>query len=234
MDFQAITREILNFTGTVNFWLVISLFLMLSVSEFGISIPYLMETFWILAGYQTLTGSLPIYFLAVLWITAMCGRTFGAVILYHLARFSGSRLMKLYRRIFKAALASRETAEKTVNSPSSGKEGFLTRVWHKINSLSPYSVAFGRLIWMRVPLTLTLGFKKQIKILVPGVVISSMVWDTTYILVGVIGGDVKLEPFQIVLLSICALTAIYGSIFLVRWVIKTVESRPFHKAANRA
>jgi membrane-associated protein len=234
MDFQAITREILNFTGTVNIWLVISLFLMLSVSEFGISIPYLMETFWILTGYQTLTGSLPVYFLAVLWITAMCGRTFGAVILYHLARFSGSRLMKLYRRIFKTALASRETAEKAVNSPSPAKEGLLARVWHKINSLSPYSVAFGRLIWMRVPLTLTLGFRKQIKILVPGVLISSMIWDTTYVLVGVIGGDVKLEPFQIVLLSICALTAIYGSIFLVRWVKKTIESRQCHKAANRA
>jgi membrane-associated protein len=238
MDFQAITREILDFTGTVNFWLVISLFLMLSVSEFGISIPYLMETIWILVGYQTLNGSLPVFFVVILWLTAMCGRTFGAVVLYHLARFGSNWLIRFYRRIFKAALASRETPDFPQDDPASisflKKRGIVSRVWHKINSLSPYSVAFGRLIWMRVPLTLTLGFSKQIKVLVPGVVISSMIWDTTYILVGVIGGDAHLEPFQIVLFSLCALTSIYGCTFLVRWVIKLIESRQLHKAVNRA
>jgi len=238
MDFQAVTREILDFTGTVNFWLVIALFLMLSASEFGISVPYLMETIWILVGYQTMNGAMPVFFLVILWVTAMCGRTFGAIVLYHLARFSGSWLIRLYRRIFKAALASGPgagtAADRLAGRPSTGIPGLLSRVWHKINSLSPYSVAFGRLIWMRVPLTLTLGFSKQIKILVPGVVISSMIWDTTYILVGVIGGDAHLQPFQIVLFSLSALTCIYTITFLVRRAIKLFESRQPHKAANRA
>ncbi len=227
MDLQVFTEQILNFTGTVNFWLVVSLFVMLAISEFGLSIPYLMETLWILVGYHAMTGSLPFFFLAALWVTAMCGRTCGAVVLYHLARFSGSWLIKLYRRIFKSALASREKEEKTFNNPSPAKENLFSRIWQKINSLSPFSVAFGRLIWMRVPLTLTLGFKRQIKVLVPGVMISSMIWDTTYILVGVVGGDANLQPFQIVLCSLSALTVIYGGIFLVRWVKKMIES---HKA----
>ncbi|MBN1190818.1 MAG: hypothetical protein JXA46_13770 [Dehalococcoidales bacterium] len=234
MDFQNITQEILNFTGTVNIWLVISLFVMLSISEFGVSIPYLMETIWILVGYQSLNGELPFFFLVILWITAMCGRTFGAVILYHLARFSSNWLIRMYRRIFRAALESRENAGRAVENTAAGKQSIFVRVWNKINSLSPYSVAFGRLIWMRVPLTLTLGFRKQIKILVPGVMISSMIWDTTYIMVGVIGGDAHLEPFQIVLFSLSALTFIYGFIFLARWVKKLVESRQYHKAAHRA
>jgi membrane-associated protein len=228
MDFQSITREILEFTGTANIWLVVSLLVMLSISEFGLSIPYLMETVWILAGYQALNGSMPVYFLVLLWFTAMCGRTLGAVVLYHLARFSSSGLMRLYRRIFRSALQVREPG----SSPLPPSRSLPARIWRKINSLSPYSVAFGRLIWLRVPLTLTLGFRKQIKILIPGVVISSAIWDTTYILVGVVGGNIHLQPFQIVIFSLCALTIIYGGTFLVRWIIKLVEARQFPGAVN--
>jgi membrane protein DedA with SNARE-associated domain len=187
-----------------------------------------METVWILAGYQTLNGSMPVYFLVILWLVAMSGRTLGSVILYHLARFSSSWIIRLYRRIFKSVLAAREPG----NGPPSSSRNLFARIWRKINDLSPYSVAFGRLIWMRVPLTLTLGFRQQIKILIPGVMISSAIWDTTYILVGVIGGNVDLEPLQIVLFSLCALTIIYGGTFLVRWIIKLAESRQFHKAVN--
>jgi membrane-associated protein len=228
MDFQSITREILNFTGTTNIWLVVSLFIVLSISEFGLSIPYLMETVWILAGYQTLNGSMPVYFLVLLWFTAMSGRTMGAIVLYHLARFSSSRIIRVYRRIFKSVLPAREPG----NNPQPQRQSFPVRMWRKINSFSPYSVAFGRLIWMRVPLTLTLGFRRQIKILVPGVIISSAIWDTTYILVGVVGGNVQLQPFQIVIFSICALTVIYGGTFLIRWMIKLAESRQYPKAVN--
>jgi membrane-associated protein len=228
MDLQALSKEILNFTGTVNIWLVISLFVMLTISEFGLSIPYLMETVWILVGYQALTGSLPVFFVAILWLTAMAGRTTGAIILYHLARFSGSWIMRLYRRIFAAALVGKGAE----TGPVPASHGLMARLRRLINSLSPFSVAFGRLVWMRVPLTLTLGFNKQIKVLVPGVMISSMIWDTTYILAGVIGGGVQLQPFQVVLLSLAALSAIYGVTFIVRWIIKLAESRQVPKAVN--
>jgi membrane-associated protein len=228
MDFQSITSQILNFTGTANSWLIIALFLLLSVSEFGLSIPYLMETVWILVGYQALTGSMPVYFVVVLWLTAMAGRTAGALVLYHLASFSGSWIVRFYRRIFKAALATREVEK----SSSLQNHGLFAKIVKIINSLSPFSVAFGRLIWMRIPLTLTLGFRRQIKILVPGVVISSMIWDTTYILVGVVGGGVQLQPFQIVFLSLGALTFIYGVTFLVRWIMKLSSSRQLPKAIN--
>lgn len=228
MDFQAITSQILNFTGTANNWLIIALFLLLSVSEFGLSIPYLMETVWILVGYQALHGSMPAFFVVVLWLTAMAGRTAGALVLYHLARFSGSWIMRFYRRIFKSALSIKETE----NSSSPQSHGLLARIMKIINSLSPFSVAFGRLIWMRIPLTLTLGFRRQIKILVPGVVISSMIWDTTYILVGVVGGGVQLQPFQVVFLSLGALTFIYGVTFTVRWIMKLSASRQLPKAVH--
>jgi membrane-associated protein len=226
--FQNIASEILSFTGNANVLLVISIFIVLAISEFGVSIPYLMETVWILIGYHALNGSLSFYYVLILWVAAMGGRTMGAIILYHIARFGGNGIMKIYRRIFGSALPLKEG----LNNRLSQSNSLPVRVLRKINELSPYSVAFGRLIWLRVPITLTLGIRRQIKILVPGVVISSAIWDTTYILVGVVGGDVQLQPFQIVLFSLCALTVIYSISFLIRWIIKYGEARQYHKIGS--
>jgi membrane-associated protein len=208
MNLEDITREILAFAGTFNIWLVLTIFLLLSIGEFGISIPYVMETIWILAGYHTVIGTLSIPDLIVLWLVAVAGRTVGAVALYHVAGLGRGAIMRLYHRFFGAVL-SRSTPESDNVSPP-------VRFFRRINLLSPYSVAFGRLIWLRVPLTLILSMRRQLGILMWAVLISSAIWDATYILIGVVGGNVQVKPTDIILYSLGGLTVIYGFSYLIR------------------
>ena len=86
----------------------------------------------------------------------------------------------------------------------------------RINYLSPFSVAAGRLMWLRIPLTLTLSVKRDWKTLMLGVVLSSAVWDSTYIILGLIGKNVASHPTQMVLFSLAGLTLLYGVTILVR------------------
>jgi membrane-associated protein len=217
MSLEGISREILSFTGTFNIWLVLAIFLMLSIGEFGTSIPYVMETIWILAGYHTTIGTLSIFHLILLWLVAVAGRTVGTLALYHVAGLGRGPIMKLYHRIFSSALSQSTTKSDNISLP--------VRFLRRINLLSPYSVAFGRLIWLRVPLTLILSMRRQLGILLQAVLLSSFVWDATYILIGVIGGNIKVNPTDIILYSLAGLTVIYGVAFVIRRLLRLRPSK---------
>jgi len=212
-----ISKEILAFTGTFNIWLVLAIFLMLSIGEFGTSIPYVMETVWILAGYHTTIGTLSIFHLILLWLVAVAGRTTGTVALYYIAGLGRGPIMRLYHRIFGAVLSQKTSESDSVSLP--------VRFFRRINLLSPYSVAFGRLIWLRVPLTLILSMRKQLGILIQAVVLSSIAWDATYILIGVIGGNIQVDPTDMILYSLAGLTVIYGVAFIVRRLLRLRPSK---------
>jgi membrane-associated protein len=218
MNLEDITRQILVFAGTFNIWLVLVIFLMLSIGEFGTSIPYVMETIWILAGYHTVIGTLSVPELIVLWLVAVVGRTAGTVALYYVAGLGRGPIMRLYNRFFGKAL-SQSTAEGDHISPP-------VRFLRRINLLSPYSVAFGRLIWLRVPLTLILSIRKKLGVLLQAVLLSSVVWDATYILIGVIGGNIQVKPTDIILYSLAGLTVIYGIGFIIRRLLRLRHPNP--------
>ena len=95
--------------------------------------------------------------------------------LYHVGRFGSIPLLRFYNK-----RAYHDFSPRVANS----------RVLSRINLSSPFSVAFGRLFAMRIPLTLTLGVKRDLKTLSMGVLISSIVWDAVYIAVGLtVGSD---------------------------------------------
>jgi membrane-associated protein len=218
MSVEDITSQILAFAGTFNIWLVLTIFLMLSIGEFGISIPYVMETIWILAGYHVVVGTLSIPQLLVLWLAAVVGRAVGAVALYHLAGLGRGPIMRVYHRFFGNILAQSTQEDVKVSLP--------VRFFRRINLLSPYSVAFGRLIWLRVPLTLILSMRRELEILMWAVLISSVIWDATYILIGVVGGNVQVKPTYIILYSLGGLTVIYGITFIVRRLLRLRHPKP--------
>lgn len=90
------------------------------------------------------------------------------------------------------------------------------RMMKKLNLFSPFMVAGGRLIWLKLPLTITLGVRRDLKVLLPAVMISSVIWDATYVLVGVLLGNLHTEPPYLILYSLSVLTFVYGTTFLVR------------------
>jgi membrane protein DedA with SNARE-associated domain len=208
MNLGDISREIVNFAGTFNVWLVISIFLLLTVNEFGFAIPYLMETVWILAGYHARNEMLPAYQVVLLMAVAMGGRVLGSFLLYSIIGLGSNWLMRLYRRIFGDTLSANAEAK-----------SLPARVMKRLNLFSPFMVAGGRLIWLKVPLTITLGVRRDLKVLEPAVMISSLIWDGTYILVGVLLGNLHTEPPYLILYSLTVLSVIYGATFLVRRVL---------------
>lgn len=206
MNLQSILQEVLTFAGTFNPKLVIFLFLICLVGEFGLfSIPYLLETIWLLSGYNLSAGVLSPFHLVLLWLVAQVGRQTGTTMLYYLGRFGSMPLRKLYRKHFEASLS-----DKLSNHIIPFK------LFRKLNYLSPFSVASGRLFGLRIPLTLTLGVNRQLRTLSLGVLLSSLVWDGIYISLGTAGGHAGLKPTQMILYSLLGLTLLYAVTFTVR------------------
>lgn len=210
MNLEGILQQALIFTGTFNSTLVVFLFLICSIGELGVSVPYVLETIWLLSGYHLGTSVLSPFDLALLWLVAQVGRQTGAIMLCHLSRFGSIPLMKLYRKYFQASLSQKLSGNKFVPF----------KKLQKIDHLSPFSVALGRLLWLRIPLTLALGVKKQLKALSLGVLLSSLVWDGVYISLGIVGGNAVLKPIQMILYSLIGLTVLYVLTFVIRRLSK--------------
>lgn len=214
MDFASIIKEILSLAGVFSPWLVLSLFILLVINEFGFFIPCLLETIWIITGYNLLVNNISFYQAALLVLTSMTGRIVGSYLLFRLSGLNSGWIMRLYQRWFKPTLT-----DSVLKSNS-----FPARLLRKTNLLSPYPVAFGRLLWLKIPLTLTLGIRNNLKTLVFGVMLSSFISDTTIIIIGCITGSANLDPLQTVIYSMAGLFGIYAFIFLIRKLATVVRT----------
>lgn len=171
----------------------------------AVSVPYLLETTWLLAGYQFSAHVLPPLDVLLLMAAAMAGRQCGELILYNVSR-SGSALLGKYLKPLKIKPALAEST--------------LGKVFRRINLLSPISVAVGRLLWLRIPLTLVLAAKGNLKVLMMATVLSSLVYDATYIALGaIVGKTTRVQPALLVLYFLVTLTLIYGITFAVRYLL---------------
>jgi membrane-associated protein len=210
MSLESILQQAAALAGTFSPRLVIFLFLICAIGEFGLSVPYLLENVWLLSGFHFATGALSVFEPALLWLAAQLGRQTGAAMLYHLSRFGSSPLIKLYGRYF-----GRSQREKTSNDAKPLEDT------KRRSYLSPFAVALGRLLWLRIPLTLTLGARKRLQTLSLGILLSSLVWDGVYITIGmVVGTKATLKPFQLVPYSLVGLTFLYGVTFGVQRLLK--------------
>jgi membrane-associated protein len=207
MNLGNAVAQILALTSTLDPRMAALLFAICAIGEFGFSIPYVLESVWLLVGYQLGAGVLSPLHLVGLWLAAQCGRQLGATILYHVGRFGSMPLVRFYNNKRLSRFIPRVVAN--------------SRVLNRINLSSPFSVAFGRLFWMRIPLTLTLGVKKRLGMLLMGVLLSSLVWDVVYISVGLtVGAMAVVEPVYMFFYSLAGLTLVYLITFLVRRLIR--------------
>ncbi len=216
MDLENFLQPFLSFAGTFSSKLVVVLFFLLIIGEFGITIPYLLETIWLLTGYNLSTGVFPPIYLVLLLLTTAAGRETGVTLLYYLSRFGSMPLIKLYRKYFDTPSVGKVT----------DKNIFSFRALGRVHYLTPLTVAMGRLLWLRIPLTLALGARKRLSVLLTGVLLSSLIWDGGYIILGMLGGSTRLKPFQMMLYSLAGLTLLY----LISFTLRHLSALPMFKS----
>ncbi len=220
---EGLFSQVAAFTGTLTPALVLTIFLITAIGEFATGIPYLLETIWLSTGYFLITGAIsPAGFGAVV-LAAESGRMVGAAALYSVARAGSGPIIKLYMRILGKTVS--ESGAQTDSAKTEKKAGWRqwtpVRFMKKIDYLSPFSVAIGRLLWLRIPLTLTLAARKDWKTLLVAVLMQGTVWDLTYVTAGaILGATFKPSPGRMVLFSLAGLTLFYTITMLVRWLRK--------------
>jgi membrane protein DedA with SNARE-associated domain len=81
---------------------------------------------------------------------------------------------------------------------------------------NPISIAIGRLVGLRIPMALTMGARQKLLHLALGVLISSIIWDGIYIIIGRTVGSVLPKTEFMVLYSVGGLTIVYISVLVIR------------------
>jgi membrane-associated protein len=203
MHLESFLQHIVSFTSTLDPRMAVLLLVMCAIGEVGVSVPYVLESIWLLSGFHLGSGVLSPFHMLLLWLAAQAGRQIGAMSLYHIARFGMPSLVGFYHRLH---------LDRIFNSLMS-RSGAVSRV----NLASPFSVAFGRFFGMRIPMVLVMAAKKRPGMLSLGVLLSSIIWDALYISLGAIfGSTVHITPAYMLLISLGVLSVIYLVTFLVR------------------
>jgi membrane-associated protein len=212
----------LTLIGPFNFKVIVFLFLLCLIGEAAnVFVPYLFETTWLLIGFQFSQRVLSPGYLVLLLLTCIAGRETGVLVLYYISR-SGSTLFTKYRDHFIPRMAINNT--------------FPIKLFRKMDILaSPFSVALGRLLWLRIPLTLILGAKRKLKVLLLGVALSSLVYEGIYVTLGaIVGTTTRLEPVRLILYFLAGLTVIYVVTFAIRRLIGRLARHRRLEASRRS
>lgn len=203
MDFQGIIGQIVNLLNTSTPGVAIVLFLICAIGEFGFAVPFILETFWILCGYELSSGEISPLSLGWLMLGAAAGRIAGSTFLYFLSRYGSLPLIRYYQKHFEKKIAKGNTI--------SG------RITAGLKSLSPFAIAMGRLMWLRIPLTLALGAQRRGKTLIVAVFLAALVWDAGYIILGATAGKaIVAQPISMVVYSISGLLILYVASYAIR------------------
>jgi membrane protein DedA with SNARE-associated domain len=207
MNLESWLQQIVSFTATLDPRMVILLFLLCAIGEVGLAIPYILESIWLLVGFNIGAGEISLWHAVILWLSAQAGRQAGNMGLYYIARLGMPALIGFYHKIHLDRIFKMMTA----------RAGAVNR----INLESPFSVAFGRMVGLRIPMLLVMAAKKRPGMLALGVLLSSIIWDALYMAIGAIfGSTVDIEPGYMLLISIGGLTLIYLVTFTIRILVK--------------
>lgn len=237
--------QVMGLTTIFSSWLLLAIFLMVLIAEFGLSIPYLMETVWLFSGYNFAIGNITIEQILLFCLIGLIGRIIGSAVLFYISWYSKTALGLLFFgyckprvirimdgfRPFQQLLRVSKAVVHWVKSHT--PQSVLSRIddsealsfFGRKFRLSPITVALGRFIWLRLPITIALGIKKQRTSLFLGVVIFSVVWDAAYIAFGVLGGKGGLEPMQMVLYPLGIMILISAMVFGFKRLHKAVVPR---------
>jgi membrane-associated protein len=220
-DFLNFLTQLFGSVSAFTPQIALFLFLICFISEgFIISIPLALDLVWLIAGTNLRNGILPPWDLLGLVLVAMVGRQLGALVLYFLSHKS--------TRFFTRFIARRVPKQLPENGNASG---FI----NKVDSISPIGVAAGRLLWLRIPLTLLLGARGRLKTLMAGIAISSVIYETVYVGIGAGLGAVfgiTADEDYAFLYFMGVLAVLYSLIFGIRFLVKLIKRRMANKASE--
>ncbi len=203
---ESFLQSIVDFAAIKDPRMALLLLVVCAIGEAGLTVPLLLETIWMTVGYNFISGNITFWHMLGLWCSAQIGRQIGAIVLYRIGRFGMPALTMFYHKIH---------LDRIYNKLMS-KAGAVNR----INLASPFSVAFGRLVGMRIPMTLVLAAKKKPWILALGVAMASIIFDGLFICVGVILGKIEVKPAYTILITVGVLVVVYLITFSIRFLIK--------------
>lgn len=208
---ESFLSQALQITNNFNPNLAIILFLLCFIGEAWVGIPYVLETLWLLCGYQVATNPSFLGDLSLIWLVSQAGRQTGSVVLY----FSGVLGLAPLKMFYKRFIESRMPKKQIV--PSFVKK-LLTRP-------SFISVALGRLIGLRIPMAMLMSANRKFPQLALGVLTASVVWDGAYIIIGMLVGP-RVENKQMMLFySLAGLTILYLITLGFRFIQKQRRSK---------
>jgi membrane protein DedA with SNARE-associated domain len=210
-------KQIPNIIGVFDLRVVLLLFILCLCGEILLAaVPYLLETVWLLAGYNLSIGILSPFHLLLLWLVALAGRETGVLLLFSASRFGSLPLTRIYQKYVGARVKK-----------FSGNDNWFSKVLKKLESyISPFTIALGRLLGLGTPLTVLLGVKKQYRVLFLGVIISSIIFDGIFLTVGiVVGANTMVKPAEMVLFSLAGLTVFYLIVFSIRQISNRMKAR---------
>lgn len=200
---ESFLAQILTVLGTFSPLLVVLLFLMCFIGEgLGFSIPALLETVWLTTGYQFIhdNPNTPFYYVLSLLITAQAGRQLGSLLFFYLSRVTRGPLLRLTHFLHLGKVVTKSSA-----------------LINKVNLFSPFSVATGRLLGLRVPITIVLGANKKLKVNALGILISSAAFDGTYLIIGgIVGTTPVISPYYIILFFLAGVALLWGLTFAAK------------------
>jgi membrane-associated protein len=207
MNIENFFQNLVSLTSAFDPRVAISLFVLCAIGEIGISIPYVLESVWLLTGFHVGNGVLSPLDMVWMWLAAQAGRQVGSMGLYRIARFGMPSLVSFYHKLHLDPIFKRLMSRSNAVS--------------RVNLASPFSVAFGRFFGMRIPMVLVMATKRRPAMLSLGVLLSSIIWDALYISLGAIfGSTIPIKPIYMLLICLATLTVIYLLTFLVRMIIR--------------
>lgn len=190
-------KDALDISSDLNPALIGMFLLIILLGEINIQIPLLMESMWLLIGYQSWTNNMALFNAALILLLAQIARLVPMFALYY--------LFPIINRPFAKHLA-KPTILKRVYQTHIDQKYFNTEY------LSSLSSTLGMLTWLNLPLKLLLIWRRNLKQLLIGTLFSGLAFDGSYLLAGAIFGTTEL--------SLGYLPAVFLAVFLVFLYIK--------------
>jgi membrane-associated protein len=234
MDLGFLFQQVANLTGSFSLWLILAIFLLTFISEFSLSPPYLIESIWLLVGYHVSRGMITPEFVILFCLTGLAGRQLGALALYKISGTGSKPFTRLYQKIITARSNEQKPDSwfrKLILTPilnlmaknfspyvveSKNGNNHQNKIFVKMRHLTSFHIALGRFIWLKVPLTITMGLTRQLIVLLAGVALFSLAWDGLYILIGVFGRGQGLGQITILLYTFGGFVVVNSTIILVK------------------
>jgi membrane-associated protein len=228
---EQIFQQAISLTGSFNLWLILTIFMLTITAEFGLGIPYLLETIWLLVGYHAMGGAISPTSVFVFCIISLIGREVGASMLYKISSSRINPLSKIVNRLSNMEMDNLSTSnpvKKYLVNP-------ITKVLNKMLSVqdlksgdrkkslmekyvrfSTFNVALGRFSWLKIPITISMGMMRRPLVLLTGVAIFSMAWDALYITLGALGAGDRVQPTIMLASTISGFILINAMVFVIR------------------